>query len=278
MERSPQQRLLSNRGGGYIEQYEVLAEPPGHHLLRLRCPDGVVRQIGLADPSYVSAGSGSAWGVSVLRGAGLEPRPATMRLVDLLGRVLTLPCAGNVDFAIALDWTRTPERETDPTAWLVTPAYDLIHRGKYWYKDQRNAAKLKEVGLTLVELLGTAIDQHPLLSTADAIAAVPGHDAKRVSFGERVASAVARRQNVDLIRCTSAAPFRTPAKNLTQDERAAVIVNQFSCSRDIAGRRVLVVDDVYSSGTSVSETARALRAAGAVRVASLCGVRTLRSS
>ncbi len=276
MATGPRQRL-SNRGGGYVERYEAVAEPPGRHLLRLRCPEGVVRQIRLLDPSYVRSGSGLVPAGAELRGRGLEPRSATVRLVDLLGRVLTLPCAKDVDFAIALDWTKAPEHGVDPTLWSSTPTYDLIKRGKYWYKDERWVASLKEVGSALAELLGSAIDQHPLLGAVDAIAAVPGHDAKQLSFGQRLAHAVAQRQNIELIRCTCVTPFRTPAKNLTQEQRAAVINGQFRCSRDLTDRRVLIVDDIYSSGTSVSETARALRVAGAVRVASLCGARTLTS-
>jgi predicted amidophosphoribosyltransferase len=121
------------------------------------------------------------------------------------------------------------------------------------------------------------IAQHPLLSGVDAIAAVPGHDARVLSFGSSLAYAVARERGVGLVRCESTQDYRAPAKHMELIDRAAALEGQFRCPADVPGQRILIVDDVYSTGTTMQETARVLRAAGAVGVSSLTAVRTMRS-
>ncbi len=107
MDNHSQQRLR-NRGGSYVESHEVLPAYPGGHLLRLRGPIGSVKQVSLTDPTYsVLATVDAPVGQQQLRGAGPAPTEATASLLALLREVLTLPCAGNVYFAIALYWYKT---------------------------------------------------------------------------------------------------------------------------------------------------------------------------
>jgi adenine/guanine phosphoribosyltransferase-like PRPP-binding protein len=273
----PSQRLLSNRGGGCIEHFEVIAAPPGHHVLRLHCPTAVITQLQLNEPQYANTASTTSTAPWTLRGSGPNPSPSTSALLDLLGRILSLPRASNVDFALALDWTKTPVDGVEPRQWPSTATGDLVKRGKYWYTDPQRAADLRQVGKALVRQLCAVVQEHPLLRDIDAIIAVPGHDSRQVSFGARVAASVAKERAMPLVRCGSSAIFRTPAKNLDLNERASAVNGQFNCPTNLTGQSVLIIDDLYGSGATASETARAARAAGATRVASLCGVRTMRS-
>lgn len=269
---TPRERI-SNRGGGYLRDLEVV--PTGSsHVLRFRGPAGVMRQICLTDNRYVPIQS---FQYHELRGVGPKPAVAISQLLNLLLDVLTVRCGDELDYALALDWYKIPSDDIASEDWANTTIGDWVHRGKYWYKRPAEADKLKECGLALVERLAGAIMRHPLLRDISAIAAAPGHDSKIVSFGARLADAVARTLGKSpLVRCTALTTFRTPAKSRPPADRAAMLHNQFACDENLRGQSLLIIDDVYSSGSTANETARALRAAGAERVACLCAVRTLR--
>jgi adenine/guanine phosphoribosyltransferase-like PRPP-binding protein len=260
----------SNRGGSYTNHH-FEATPSGGHVLHIAGPPGAVTQVRLTDTSYVPRHWQTIHGYA-LDGAGPSPTPATSKLLELLRGAVTVPCGEPLDFAIALDWYN---RVVDDELGGHTELANLVHRGKYWYR--ADAKKQRQVGLAVVGEMAEFIGQHPLLKGIDAIAAVPGHDASVVSFGSRVAAAVAHQRDVALVRCESTQAYRAPAKEMDLGDRSAALNGQFRCPADLSGQQVLIVDDVYSSGATAQETARALRAAGAIRVASLAAVRTMRS-
>lgn len=267
----------NNRGGGYVEELHVIGLPDGGHRLEFRAPAGVVTQVGQCDPSYICERAVATLGLQRLRSARHAPTRATWALMTALGQVLTLPVTDNVDFALALDRYKTPTDGVDPAEWPRTATADYVHRGKYWYKTPSTAEKRRECGLALVELLFKVIDQHPVLGHVDSVAAVPGHDPLVVSFGARLAHAIAQRIGATFIRCSGPPGFRTPAKDLAPAELATAINGTFHCPTNATNQSVLIVDDVYRSGVTTAETARALRHAGAQRVAVLCPARTMRT-
>ncbi|MDG4667339.1 phosphoribosyltransferase family protein [Mycobacterium sp. 236(2023)] len=206
-------------------------------------------------------------------GAGRAPTADILGLLELLHGAVTVPSGDSLDFALALDWYN---KIVDGRIGPHTELADLVHRGKYWYKGASDAEKLKKVGWAVVDELAGFIGQHPVLRSVDAIAAAPGHDAKVVSFGARVAAGVSIRRGIPLVRCGSHQEFRTPAKSLEPAARAGALGGQFACAEDVYGQRVLIVDDVHGTGATAEETARALRTAGASQVMSLSAVRTMK--
>jgi len=243
----------------------------------LRGPEPAAEQILSADPSYSelphSATAGAAW-THALRSARATPRPEITSLLELLKSVVTLPTPNNTEFALALDWYKVPEEGVDPFAWPNTEIADLISRGKYMYKN--NAEQQGRCGRALVDKLCAAIEVHPILRSIEAVIDVPGHDRSRVSFGSRVANTVAISRGAQFIRTQAKSSFRPAAKSLSASQRDEYLGNEFVVSNEVSGKTILIVDDVFRSGTSMASVATAAVAARASAVYGLCGVRTMR--
>lgn len=263
------QRGPCNRGGGYVTAFHHAPAPDGH-LLVISGPPGAATQVRLTDVTYKP--KNSTLHSHSLLGAGPQPRPRTALLLELLGGALTVPCGGSVDFAIALDWFN---RVVDGAIGDLTDLADLVHRGKHMYMPLGDGASLRRVGGAVADEIAQFVERHPLLTQVDAIATPPGHDLNAPSFASQVAAGVAKRREIPLIRCTSSGELRDPIRSLAFADRADALAGLFRCPVDVAGQRVLIVDDVYASGATVEETSRALRAAGAVGVASVTAIRTM---
>ena len=95
-----------------------------------------------------------------------------------------------------------------------------------------------------------------------------------------IASSLSRRSGLpaalDLLRRTRATP---PLRGLGRRERALAVRGAFKVPPEarpfLAGRRVILVDDVYTSGATASACARALKRAGAASVEILCWARVV---
>jgi adenine/guanine phosphoribosyltransferase-like PRPP-binding protein len=258
-----------NGGGRYVTAHHHEPAPDGH-VLFVTGPEGAVTQVRLTDPTFTL--KSSTLHSHSVHGTGPHPRPETSTLLELLTGALTVPCEASVDFAIALDWFN---KTVDGATADLTDLADLVHRGKHFYTPLGDVQNLKEVGGAVVDEIAEFVGQHPLLKSVDAIAAPPGHDPNVLSFGSRVAAGVAMRRDIPLVRCTSPREFRDPVRSLAFSARAGALGGQFRCPDNASGQRILIVDDVYASGATVGETARALRAAGASHVASIAAIRTM---
>jgi ComF family protein len=97
-----------------------------------------------------------------------------------------------------------------------------------------------------------------------------------------IAVALARRGNVraelDLLRRTRATP---PLRGLGRSERALAVRGAFEVAPGarsrLAGRPVILVDDVYTSGATAAACSKALKRAGASSVEMLCWARVVRA-
>lgn len=258
-----------NGGGRYVTAYRH--EPaPGGHVLVVSGPGGAITQVRLTDPTYTLKSITDQ--TLSLRSQGPQPTAETSTVLELLSGALTVPCGGSLEFAIALDWFN---KVVEGAVGDLTDLADHVHRAKHLYGPLGDVENLKQAGGAVVDELAEFVGQHPLLKGVDAIAAPPGHDPSVLSFGSRVAAGVAQRRNIPLVRCTAPQERRAPARSLAFADRSAALGGQFRCPDDVSGQNILIVDDVYASGATVEETARALRAAGASHVMSVAAIRTM---
>lgn len=127
--------------------------------------------------------------------------------------------------------------------------------------------------LSMGHLLAEQIRERLAGSAPDLVVPVPAHWLKRVWRGvngpDLLVEAMGRRLRLpsadDVIRCRR----RTQKQGtLLPSERPANVRDAFAFNSDydIVGSHVLLVDDIMTTGSTASEAARTLRAAGAARV------------
>jgi ComF family protein len=142
---------------------------------------------------------------------------------------------------------------------------DALHRLKY--------GGARELAGPLGELMARAVRQHQAYYTADLLVPVPLTEETftRRGFNQAVllANSVSRELGIP-VRTVLAKVRQTPAQaGLSRAERLANLSGAFAVLDEaggIRGRTLVVVDDVFTTGSTLSEAARVLRAAGAARV------------
>ncbi|HJW26232.1 MAG TPA: ComF family protein [Rhodocyclaceae bacterium] len=116
----------------------------------------------------------------------------------------------------------------------------------------------------------------------DSIIPLPLHPSRLRERGfnqsGEIARVVGRRLGlaVDIESCRRWRP-NAPQAELPLSRRAANVRGVFECVSDLGGRQVLVIDDVMTSGATLSECARTLKLHGAARVEVAVVARALRN-
>lgn len=125
----------------------------------------------------------------------------------------------------------------------------------------------------LAELMIRCFANTRLRGRVDLVVPVPVHRSRMVERGfnqaEELAARFARRVGLPMATKALVKVRKTPHQaDLPQDLRYANVKGVFAVKRpgDIAGRRVLLIDDVFTTGSTLDESARALLDADAASV------------
>ena len=101
---------------------------------------------------------------------------------------------------------------------------------------------------------------------------------RRFNQAELLAQEIGRRWNVPVRNVARRKRATSPQAGLTNAKRRANVSGAFEAKTKLKGLRVLLVDDVMTTGASASACARALKRAGAARVTLVALARTDRRS
>jgi ComF family protein len=118
-------------------------------------------------------------------------------------------------------------------------------------------------------------------TTADAIIAVPSTPAHLRERGFNpaleLAKPLAKALKLPLLLNACTRPSNAPAQaSLPWKDRQKNIRNAFACHADLSGRRILIVDDVMTTGATLNELARTLKRHGAIYVENCVVARALK--
>ncbi len=137
---------------------------------------------------------------------------------------------------------------------------DWIHLFKY--------GRVRTLAEPLVELLAAAV---PRTERFDAIVPVPLHWRKRWQRGFNqsglLAAGMARKWGVPVVNALRRRRFTSAQAGLSNTARRKNVAAAFAARCRLAGKHILLIDDVLTTGSTAAACARALRASGAVRIA-----------
>jgi predicted amidophosphoribosyltransferase len=168
---------------------------------------------------------------------------------------------------------------TEQGGFVRTPIGQMVREAKP-YDTGWNAGSKEKAG-KLAEMLSDFIRVHPTYLRAPLVAAVPPSNPNKafelptflveqiaVATGKEIVTASIRK-----VRTTQ------PMKNFaTLAEKVSNIKDAFQADRaKLAEKEVILIDDIYQTGTSINEVARSLRSSGVRRALGLTMTKTIRS-
>ena len=164
------------------------------------------------------------------------------------------------DVSVCLDFYAHPAVDA-PDEWEHTVIGSFVREAKYW---SRNDAQQECCRLAV-----SYVERHPVLQRLTGVAAVPGSAGVTRRLLNLVSRAVSAKFDVPIVDLRRTHKTK-PQKNLEKDDDHDG--NQRGTMEAmITGNPglIVIVDDLMARGSTVREAGRALRAAGAQRIASL---------
>jgi adenine/guanine phosphoribosyltransferase-like PRPP-binding protein len=239
-------------------------------------PSTFQTELGVLLPSVIFAQLNSAVGtghvIRVDRGQGRYQlryeRPLLeyelLRLENILSVLWIMPFRRDLNFAMAVDWHRTPGGSD----------YTHIGHQVFMAKRRHDPNARAEVAR---QVAGRAA-RHAAMAQSQAVVAAPSSGL----LVRAIADEVGRLLGVPVYECTKL----DPAKMQIQADDASEGPIENTAAGNITlpetlfaarmPRKVLVVDDVYSTGNTIAEVARCLREAGVKSVYSVTATKTAR--
>lgn len=154
--------------------------------------------------------------------------------------------------------------------WGRSGVGELTYRLKY----RGDASALKPLVEEAMKLCG----EHPELSQVDALVPVPPSTSRAVDPVTLFCGSMAKALDLPVLRCVERTRPTQPQKEMhTLAQKRANVADVFTVNASLAGKRVLLIDDLYDSGATLDEVAKALTRSGAWSISVLTLTRTIHS-
>jgi hypothetical protein len=257
-----------------LNWYELTEHPSGDWFIKLPLCDVYSKLIDEAIPGLKHIGWRPATKTACytyLKGPTTRTLKRVREFLEFLKHVLALGLNKNLeghftdelDQCFALDFNLE-----DPQTYTGVGA--LEYAAKY-NQDEGSAEKL-------AELLAESCEAHPRLSGVDFIGAIPANPGKTFHLPdllvERMGKHLGRKTGLKLRKTK-----KTPSlKNLTLKDKLKAIKGVFTVDDDVSEQSVLLVDDLYQSGTTMWTLAKLLKEHGAEKVYGLACVKSWRDT
>jgi ComF family protein len=194
--------------------------------------------------------------------SGGRPEPGLEVVADVSGEAGPLPCAACAASPPSFDYARS-------AAVYTGTVREALHAFKFGGR----RALARPLAALVVEACDIPTDVEALVP----VPLAPGRERERGFnqsrlIAERLAGALAVPVRPRWLRRSR--PTR-PQSELGAEERRDNVRDAFRAAAAVAGRHVVIVDDVLTTGATSGECARALRAAGARRVGVLTVARAV---
>jgi len=257
-----------------LNWYELEESDSGDWLVKFPLGDTYSKFIDQAFPEFSHIGwRPSSKGVcyTYIKGASSQKIKRLRDFLDLLKQILVLRLNKNLeayfedelDQCFALDFNLE-----DPETY--TGAGSLEYQAKY-NEDRKSADKL-------AELLATVCSLHPNLRNVDHITAVPGNPGKSFHLPDILVKKMGKHLERD-VGLNLGKTKKTPQlKNLSFADKVKALKGVYSLGEDVQDQTILLIDDLYQSGTTMWTLAKFLKENGAESVYGLACVKSWRDS
>jgi len=261
--------LMRDSRANVLTRYKISTKQTGDaEALLTCCVDEIADQLVRAggDGCYVASlteKSSKTYTHAIAFRHGVPPE--IEELAELLSTVLTLTPVRGIDLAISLDWHKQPGENDD---LINTEMGRSIQYTKY--ATYPNGSSSRREWAKLVSAMSKFVLEHPEYVEAGAITAPPGHLSNGNSYGEKLAKAIARETQIPYL------PMTANGERLPQKESSVIpdLTDEFEMEMSVEGT-ILIIDDVFHTGSTLAGAAAAVRRAGASKVLSLTATRTL---
>jgi hypothetical protein len=208
-----------------------------------------------------------------IKGIGEVEQQALQAFLELLHEVLYLTRTTHLEPHFTDELSEAYTLDYNFQQGVEPLAYTVVGQLEHDAKERQDESALGE----LARMLAEAIQNHPTLSRADVIAAVPPRPSKTFHLPSRLVDGIGDllARPVGLL---IAKKEVSKLKELTLEQKIATLAEAFTLGESVAGKTILLVDDLFQSGATFWSLARFLRGHGAREVFGLACVKSWRDT